>query len=95
MEWVCLATVEFSLQNLTYADQLIFLKMMDFQKGEWCNTMDGLYWRFIDKNRDFFLKNPRLSMMVRILDKMKSERKKRSLNVLRSLSKKILLTNGS
>ena len=54
-----------------------FLKMMDFQKGEWCNTMDGLYWRFIDKNRDFFLKNPRLSMMVRILDKMKSERKKK------------------
>jgi deoxyribodipyrimidine photolyase-related protein len=38
--------------------------------------MDGLYWRFIDKNRDFFLSNPRLSMMVRIYDKMKPERKK-------------------
>ena len=38
--------------------------------------MDGLYWRFIDRNRKFFLKNPRLSMMVRIFDKMKSERKK-------------------
>ena len=53
-----------------------FLKMMDFKKGDWCNTMDGLYWRFIDKNRDFFLSNPRLSMMVRIYDKMKPERKK-------------------
>ena len=53
-----------------------FLKMMDFKKGDWCNTMDGLYWRFIDKNRDFFLSNPRLSMMVRIYDKMKLERKK-------------------
>ncbi len=53
-----------------------FMKMMDFKKGEWCNTMDGLYWRFIDRNRKFFLKNPRLSMMVRIFDKMKSERKK-------------------
>ncbi len=30
---------------------------MDFKKGEWCNTMDGLYWRFIDRNRKFFLKN--------------------------------------
>ena len=50
--------------------------MMDFKKGDWCNTMDGLYWRFIDKNRDFFLSNPRLSMMVSIYDKMKPERKK-------------------
>ena len=38
--------------------------------------MDGLYWRFIDRNRKFFLKNPRLSMMVRIFDKMKSDRRK-------------------
>mgnify|MGYP001399714180 CR=1 FL=1 len=53
-----------------------FLKMMDFKKGEWCNIMDGLYWRFINRNRSFFLKNPRLSMMVRIFDKMKPERKK-------------------
>jgi len=53
-----------------------FMKMMDFKKGEWCNTMDGLYWRFIDRNRKFFLKNPRLSMMVRIFDKMNSDRKK-------------------
>ena len=53
-----------------------FLKMMDFKKGEWCNIMDGLYWRFINKNRSFFLKNPRLSMMVRIYDKMNAQRKK-------------------
>ena len=53
-----------------------FMKMMDFKKGEWCNTMDGLYWRFINRNRSFFLKNPRLSMMVRIFDKMNSSRKK-------------------
>ena len=52
------------------------LKMMDFKKGEWCNTMDGLYWRFIDKNREFFLKNARLSMMVRVFDKMQDKRKK-------------------
>tara|TARA_Y100001936_G_scaffold85305_1_gene83707 strand:+ start:581 stop:2059 length:1479 start_codon:yes stop_codon:yes gene_type:complete len=52
-----------------------FLKMMDFKRGEWCNTMDGLYWNFINKNRKFFLKNPRLSMMVRVFDKMKNERK--------------------
>ena len=53
-----------------------FMKMMDFKKGDWCNTMDGLYWRFINRNRNFFLKNPRLSMMVRVFDKMKNDRKK-------------------
>jgi len=37
--------------------------------------MDGLYWRFINKNRIFFSKNPRLNMMVRIYDKMNDERK--------------------
>ena len=52
-----------------------FLKMMHFKKGDWCNIMDGLYWRFIEKNKKFFLKNPRLSMMARILEKMKPERK--------------------
>ena len=53
-----------------------FMKMMNFKKGEWNNIMDGLYWRFINKNRIFFLKNPRLSMMVRIFDKMEIKRKK-------------------
>ena len=56
------------------------MKMMNFKKGEWNDVMDGLYWRFINKNRKFFLKNPRLSMMVRIFDKMKIERKNYILN---------------
>ena len=52
------------------------MKMMNFKKGEWNNIMDGLYWRFINKNRKFFLKNPRLSMMVKIFDKINIERKR-------------------
>tara|TARA_B100000029_G_scaffold510672_1_gene602721 strand:- start:1726 stop:3216 length:1491 start_codon:yes stop_codon:yes gene_type:complete len=51
------------------------MKMMNFKKGEWNNIMDGLYWRFINKNREFFLKNPRLSMMVKIFDKLDNKRK--------------------
>ena len=53
-----------------------FMKMMNFQKGEWNDIMDGLYWRFINKNRKFFKKNYRLNMMVKIYDKMNQERKK-------------------
>ena len=54
-----------------------FLKMMHFKKGPWCDVMDGLYWKFIDRHKQFFLKNPRLSMMVRISEKMNKERKSR------------------
>jgi deoxyribodipyrimidine photolyase-related protein len=51
------------------------LKMGDFKKGPWCATWDGLYWRFIDRHRAFFAANPRLSMMVRLLDRMDPERR--------------------
>ena len=51
--------------------------MMDFKRGEWCEVMDGLYWRFINKNRNFFLTNPRLSLMVSSFDKMDAIRKER------------------
>ncbi len=53
------------------------LKMSDYKKGEWCDGVDGLYWQFIERNIDFFKKNPRLSMMARTLEKMDPEKKKR------------------
>lgn len=40
------------------------LKMSDFGRGDWCDVWDGLYWRFVQKNRDLFLRNPRLSLAV-------------------------------
>ncbi|MEZ4799011.1 MAG: cryptochrome/photolyase family protein [Flavobacteriales bacterium] len=65
------------------------LKMSNFQKGPWCEIWDGLFWRFIDKHRDFFLKNPRLGMMVRTFDKMNITKKEYLLqkadNYLKSL----------
>jgi len=53
------------------------LKMSDYPKGEWCEVMDGLYWKFIQDHKDFFLKNYRLAMMAKLLEKMDSVRKKR------------------
>jgi deoxyribodipyrimidine photolyase-related protein len=46
------------------------LRMSDFKRGPWCDVWDGLFWRFIDKHRDFFSANPRLSVMVRNLERM-------------------------
>jgi deoxyribodipyrimidine photolyase-related protein len=46
------------------------MKMSDFEKGEWQKIWDALFWRFMFIHRDFFLKNPRLGMLVRTFDKM-------------------------
>jgi len=51
------------------------LKMSNYKKGDWCDTLDGLYWKFTEKNRKFYESNPRLSMLVRNLDKMDKKRK--------------------
>ena len=51
------------------------LKMSDYPKGPWCDVVDGLYWRFIEKNRAFFAKNPRLALMPRALDRLSDARR--------------------
>ena len=50
------------------------MKMSDYQKGDWQPVWDGLFWRFMHVHRDFFLKNPRLGMLVRTFDKMPDEK---------------------
>lgn len=45
-------------------------KMSDFPKGNWAEVWDGLYWRFVDRERAFFKQNPRMSVMVGQLDRM-------------------------
>ena len=52
-----------------------FLKMSNYKKGEWCDIVDGLYWRFIEKNRSFYQSNPRLSLQATFLDRLSPERK--------------------
>ena len=46
------------------------MKMGDWDKGEWTQIWDGLFWRFMHVHRDFFLTNPRLGMLVKTFDKM-------------------------
>ncbi len=46
------------------------LKMSDHKKGDWCGVWDALYWRFVDRHADFFRSNPRMAVMVGMLDKL-------------------------
>ncbi len=51
------------------------MKMSNYKKGEWQAIWDGLFWRFMDTHRSFFLQNPRLGMLVRMFDKMPQEKR--------------------
>lgn len=46
------------------------LKMSNYDKGDWTKIMDGLYWNFIFRNKDYFKTNFRLSMMYHSVNKM-------------------------
>ncbi len=46
------------------------LKMSDFAKGSWCPIWDALYWRFIDRNEQFFASNQRMAVMVSMRNKL-------------------------
>jgi deoxyribodipyrimidine photolyase-related protein len=50
-------------------------RMSNVTGGEWQDTWDGLYWRFIDRHREFFSSNPRLSLMPNQLDRLNHDRR--------------------
>lgn len=52
------------------------MKMGDWQKGEWQELWDGLFWRFMHVHRDFFGQNPRLGMLLNTFDRMSDEKRK-------------------
>jgi len=69
------------------------MKMSDFTKGSWQEIWDALFWRFMHVHRGFFLKNPRLGMLINTFDKMSEEKRNNHLNVaenyLASLDKQL------
>ncbi len=67
------------------------IKMSDFEKGDWQQTWDALFWRFMHVHRDFFESNARIGMLLKTFDKMEATKRKKYLYVaeifLRSLDK--------
>ena len=57
------------------------LKMSDYPKGSWTQIWDGLFWRFMHVHRDFFLKNPRLGMLIKTFDKMSEEKRTNHISI--------------
>ena len=54
------------------------LKMSNYKKGEWCPIWT-LILNFINNQRDFFITNPRMRMLVSTYDKMNRKKRKPSM----------------
>ena len=65
------------------------LKMSDYKKGKWCEIWDGLFWNFMNKQRDFFVKNPRMRMLISSFDKMDESKRNIHLENAESFLKKL------
>ena len=56
------------------------LKMSNYSRGDWCDIVDGLYWRFTEKHRSFYESNARVNFLTRMLDRLDPDRKERIFN---------------
>lgn len=50
------------------------LGMSDYEKGDWCELWDALYWNFIHQHEKLFSANPRMNLVVSLLKKMNNKR---------------------
>jgi deoxyribodipyrimidine photolyase-related protein len=58
-----------------FSGSAYILRMSNFARGDWCDIWDGLYWRFIQQNRDLFQAQPRLKPVLLGLNRLAPERK--------------------
>jgi deoxyribodipyrimidine photolyase-related protein len=84
-EWVMFANV-YGMSQYSYPEMMTkpyisssnyIQKMSHYKTGKWAEVWDGLYWSFLDKNKDKFADNPRMSLMLSILDRMDREKLKK------------------
>ncbi|MEN9571643.1 MAG: hypothetical protein RL172_2874 [Bacteroidota bacterium] len=65
------------------------LKMSDYPKGDWQQVWDGLFWRFMHTHQNFFLKNPRLGMLLGTFNKMSEVKRQAHLTVANNFLKQL------
>lgn len=65
------------------------VKMSDFEKGDWQTVWDGLFWRFMHTQRDFFQQNPRLGMLVKTFDNMDATKRNAHLQAAEGFLRRI------
>jgi deoxyribodipyrimidine photolyase-related protein len=64
--------------------------MSDFKAGPWCEIWDSLFWRFIQRHKKVFTKNPRMKIMVVQADRMDKQKMNRYIEKAESYLSKII-----
>lgn len=81
-EWVMYANI-YGMSQYSYPKMMTkpyisssnyIKKMSHYKGGNWTQIWDGLYWNFINKNREKFENNPRMSLMLSLLDRMDEDK---------------------
>ncbi len=52
------------------------LDKSNYERGEWCNVWDGLYWRFIENHKAVLKKQPKMRAIVHRLDSLDADRRR-------------------
>ena len=64
-------------------------KMSNYKSGQWCEVWDALFWRFVIKHQDFFLKNPRTSMLAYSVNRMEDSKKQNHITLAEAFLKNL------
>jgi deoxyribodipyrimidine photolyase-related protein len=62
--------------KISIAPSTVILQLSNYERGEWADIWDGLYWRFIEKHRETFRHNARMRTVVQRLDRLDPDRKR-------------------
>lgn len=96
-EWVMLPNV-YAMSQFSYTKMMTkpyisssnyIRKMSHYKKGEWSEIWDGLYWRFLYKNKEKLADFPRMNLMLSNLEKMDSDKLKAHLKTAEDFLEKI------
>jgi deoxyribodipyrimidine photolyase-related protein len=82
LDWIVSPNV-YNLYQLTNSNlrlaivpSTVILQMSNYERGDWADVWDGLYWRFVEKHKEIFRHNPRLRPVVQRLERLDSDRKR-------------------
>lgn len=96
-EWVMVPNI-YGMSQFAYTEMMTkpyisssnyIRKMSHYKKGEWSKLWDGLYWRFLDINKNKLSNIPRMGLMISILEKMDSDKLEAHINTAENFMKKL------
>lgn len=62
--------------HLAISNTETLLRASHYQRGEWSDIWDGLFWRFVEKHKESLHKNPRIRTIVQRLEQLDPDHKR-------------------